>query len=61
MATSKKTTPSAPVNMKRWNVFMPPDYLEGLETLAGRKGTTSADLVRAGVRTLLRRAGLKVT
>jgi metal-responsive CopG/Arc/MetJ family transcriptional regulator len=46
--------------MRRWNVFMPPAMLDALEAVAGKKGATSAELVRAATRSYLKRHGYAV-
>jgi metal-responsive CopG/Arc/MetJ family transcriptional regulator len=60
MATKLKKQPAAEPIMKRWNVFMPPAMLEALESVATKKGATSAELVRAATRSYLKRHGYYV-
>lgn len=61
MATTTKRAPATPQIMKRWNVFMPPEMLQALESEATRRNTTSAELVRRAVRGELRRAGFRIS
>lgn len=54
---AKLKTPTAPPadNMKRHNVFMPPEHIAGLNTIAQAKGGTAADHLRKAVAGYLKR------
>lgn len=44
--------------MKRANYFMPLEVIQGLQTLAARKGVTAAEVLRQAARTHLKRNGI---
>jgi hypothetical protein len=61
MSKRPKPQAAAPaVNMKRCNFFMSIPMTEALAALAGRRGMSSAEVVRQAVRTCLKRNGYDV-